>query len=195
LSVVIRPVLLKLQEMVRLFCNGLRTTHHGRSKIEMLSQSLLRKFDEIIARYPLKRSAMAPLLLFAQDEVGYVSDEAIEEVARRLEVRRIEVVEVISYYSMLHRQPVGRYHFQICTNISCMLRGGQELFEHCSKKLGIGHRQTTPDGRFSLEEVECLGACCGAPAVQVNYDYYENLTPEKLDALIEKLRKESGSRS
>lgn len=161
----------------------------------MLSQSLLRKFDEIIARYPLKRSAMAPLLLFAQDEVGYVSDEAIEEVARRLEVRRIEVVEVISYYSMLHRQPVGRYHFQICTNISCMLRGGQELFEHCSKKLGIGHRQTTPDGRFSLEEVECLGACCGAPAVQVNYDYYENLTPEKLDALIEKLRKESGSRS
>jgi NADH-quinone oxidoreductase subunit E len=195
LSVVIRPVLLKLQEMVRLFCNGLRTADHGRSKIEMLSQSLLRKFDEIIARYPLKRSAMAPLLLFAQDEVGYVSDEAIEEVARRLEVRRIEVVEVISYYSMLHRQPVGRYHFQICTNISCMLRGGQELFEHCSKKLGIGHRQTTPDGRFSLEEVECLGACCGAPAVQVNYDYYENLTPEKLDALIEKLRKESGSRS
>jgi NADH-quinone oxidoreductase subunit E len=155
----------------------------------MVRESLLRKFDEIIARYPLKRSAMAPLLLFAQDEVGYVSDEVIEEVARRVEVRPIEVVEVCSYYSMLRRQPVGRYHFQICTNISCMLRGGQELFEHCSRKLGIGHKQTTSDGRFSLEEVECLGACCGAPAAQVNYDYYENLTPEKLDALIEEFRK------
>jgi len=155
----------------------------------MLSESLLRKFDDIIARYPLKRSAMVPLLLYAQDEVGHVSDEVIAEVARRVDVRPIEVTEVISYYSMLHRQPVGKHHIQVCTNISCMLRGADELFEHCCQKLGIGHKQTTSDGLFSLEEVECLGACCGAPAMQVNYDYYENLTPEKVDALIDELKK------
>lgn len=154
----------------------------------MLSDTLKRKFDLIIARYPLKRSAMVPLLLFAQDEVGCVSDEVIEEVARRVEVRPIEVIEVISYYSMLHRRPIGKYNFQICTNVSCMLRGAEEVFGRCSHELGIGHKQTTQDGKFSLEEVECLGACCGAPAIQVNYDYFENLTPEKIDALIERLK-------
>jgi len=155
----------------------------------MLSDTLKAKFDQVIARYPVKRSAIVPLLLYAQDEIGYVSDEVVAEVARRAEVRPIEVVENISYYSMLHRHPVGRYNLQVCTNISCMLRGGEETFSYCAKKLGIGHRQTTEDGLFSLEEVECLGACCGAPAMQVNYDYYENLTPGKIDALIEKLKK------
>ena len=154
----------------------------------MLSEALKRRFDEVIARYPLKRSAIVPLLLFAQDEIGHISDEAIEEIARRAEVRPIEVVEDIGYYSMLHRHPIGKYNLQVCTNISCLLRGGEEVLEHCSRRLGIGHKQTTPDGRFSLEEVECLGACCGAPAMQVNYDFYENLTQEKVDALIQKLK-------
>lgn len=155
----------------------------------MLSESLKAKFDQVIARYPLKRSAIVPLLMFGQDEIGYVSDELIQEIARAVEVRPIEVIEDIGYYSMLHRQPIGKYNFQVCTNISCLLRGGEAMLEHCSKKLGIGHKQTTGDGKFSLEEVECLGACCGAPAMQVNYDFYENLTPEKIDALIERLRK------
>jgi NADH-quinone oxidoreductase subunit E len=155
----------------------------------MLSDSLLKKFDQLIARYPLKRSAMVPLLIYAQDEVGCVSEEVIAEVARRVDVRPIEVVEVVGYYSMLRRKPLGKYNFQVCTNISCMLRGGEEVFEHCSRKLGIKHKQATPDGRFSLEEVECLGACCGAPAMQVNYDFYENLTPAKVDAVIEELKR------
>ncbi len=155
----------------------------------MLSDALKSRFDQVIARYPVKRSAMIPLLLFAQDEIGYVSDELIDEVARRLEVPCVEVVEVISYYSMLHRQPIGQYNLQVCTNISCMLRGAEDIFEHCSRKLGIGHKQTTPDRKFSLEEVECLGACCGGPAMQVNYDFYENLTPKKIDGLIERLRR------
>lgn len=155
----------------------------------MISDSLKARFDQVIARYPLKRSAIVPLLLYAQDEIGYVSDEAIEEVARRVEVRPIEVIETIGYYSMLHRQPIGRHNFQVCTNISCLLRGGDEILEHCKKRLGIRHKETTADGRFSLEEVECLGACCGAPAAQVNYDFYENLTPDKIDELIEELRK------
>jgi len=164
----------------------------------MLSDPLKRKFDEVIARYPLKRSAIVPLLLFAQDEAGYVTDEAVEEIARRVGVRPIEVIEDISYYSMLRRQPMGKYHLQVCTNISCMLRGGEQIFEYVSKKLGIGHKQTTPDGVFSLEEVECLGACCGAPAMQVNYEYFEDLTPERIDALIAALRekgKDQGSRT
>jgi NADH-quinone oxidoreductase subunit E len=116
----------------------------------------------------------------------------IDEVAKRLDVRPIEVVEVIGYYSMLHRKPVGKHNFQVCTNISCMLRGSDEIFDYCCQKLGIKHKETTSDGVFSLEEVECLGACCGAPAMQINYDYYENLTPEKIDALIEQLRKNGG---
>jgi len=94
----------------------------------MLSEPLLKKFDEVIGRYPLKRSAIVPLLLFAQDEIGYITDEAIREIARRVEVRPIEVIEDIGYYSMLHRQPIGKYNFQVCTNISCMLRGGEEIF-------------------------------------------------------------------
>ncbi len=154
----------------------------------MLSDDLKQKFDAVIARYPVKRSAIVPLLMFAQDDEGYVTEEAIQEIARRVGVRPIEVIEDIGYYSMLRRRPIGRYNLQVCTNISCMLRGGEQILEHCSKKLGIGHKQTTPDGHFSLEEVECLGACCGAPAAQVNYDYHENLTPEKIDQLIEELK-------
>jgi NADH-quinone oxidoreductase subunit E len=154
----------------------------------MLSDALLKKFDQVISRYPLKRSAIVPCLLFAQDEIGFISDEVIEEVAHRVEVRPIEVIEDIGYYSMLHRKPLGKYNLQVCTNVSCMVRGGEEILEHCKKRLGIGHKETTPDGLFSLEEVECLGACCGAPAMQVNYDFYEDLTLEKVDALLEKLR-------
>ena len=155
----------------------------------MISDALKNKFDQVIARYPVKRSAIVPLLMFGQDEIGYVSDELVEEIARRVEVGRIEVIEDIGYYSMLHRRPIGKYNFQVCTNISCLLRGGEEILDHCSKRLGIGHKQTTPDGLFSLEEVECLGACCGAPAMQVNYGYYEDLTAEKIDKLIEQLKR------
>ncbi|HEY6293449.1 MAG TPA: NAD(P)H-dependent oxidoreductase subunit E [Terriglobia bacterium] len=154
----------------------------------MLSEALQKTFDEVIARYPVKRSAIVPLLLFAQDEIGYITDEAIEEIARQVEVQPIEVIEDIGYYSMLHRRPIGKYNLQVCTNVSCQLRGAEEILDHCSKRLGIGHKQTTADGLFSLEEVECLGACCGAPAMQVNYDFHENLTSAKVDALIDQLR-------
>ena len=161
----------------------------------MLSDELLKKFDEVISHYPMKRSGIVPCLLFAQDELGFISDEVIEEVARRVEVRPIEVIENIGYYSMLHRKPLGKYNLQVCTNISCMARGAEVILEHCRNRLGINHKETTPDGLFSLEEVECLGACCGAPAMQVNYDFYEDLTPQKIDSLLEKLRKGSGKGS
>jgi NADH-quinone oxidoreductase subunit E len=136
-----------------------------------------------------QRSAVVPMLIYAQDEVGACTTELIAEVARRCKVDAMQVDEVIGYYSMLHRKPQGKYHVQVCTNISCMLVGGEELYEHAKKKLGIDHKETTPDGQFSLEEVECMGACSWAPAVEINYDFHHFVTPEKLDQLIDGLRK------
>lgn len=155
------------------------------------SPELEARFAKMIANYPpgRQKGALIPMLLYAQDEVGAVTDEVIEEVSRRLDVSRVEVEEVLGYYTMLTREPRGKYHLQICTNISCMLTGGEELFQHACRKLGIGNREKTPDGQFSLEEVECLGACSWAPAMQVNYDFHYQMTPEKLDQLIESLRK------
>ena len=122
---------------------------------------------------------------------GYLSDEAVAEIARRLDLTELDVRNVISYYSMLTTKPRGKYNVQVCTNISCMLRGAEDVFHHCKQKLGIGHKQTTPDGLFTLEEVECIGACSWAPAVQVNYDFHENLTPEQMDKVLDQYRKES----
>src|ERR1043165_2845859 len=157
----------------------------------MFSEQLSKKFDKMVTNYPTKRSALVPMLLFAQDEVGHLSDEVIANIAKRVELTDLEVRNVISYYSLLHTKPMGKYHVQVCTNISCLLRGGEEVLEHCKQKLGIGHKQTTPDGTFSLEEVECIGACSWAPALQVNYDFHENLTSEKMDSVLEQYRKRS----
>ena len=143
------------------------------------------RFTMMVGHYPTKRSVLVPTLLYAQDEIGHLSDEVIQEIARRLELTELDVRNVISYYSMLTTKPRGKYNVQVCTNIACMLRGGEELFAHCRKKLGIGHKQTTEDGRFTLEEVECIGACSWAPAIQVNYDFHENLTVEKLDKVLD----------
>jgi NADH-quinone oxidoreductase subunit E len=147
------------------------------------------RFAEMVPHYPTKRSALVPTLLYAQDEVGFLSDEVITEIATRLDLTELEVHNVISYYSMLTLKPRGRFNVQVCTNISCMVRGGEEILHHCAKKLGIGNKGTTPDGLFSLEEVECIGACSWAPAAQVNYDFHENLTPEKMDEVLEEYRK------
>jgi NADH-quinone oxidoreductase subunit E len=154
-----------------------------------ISEKLDKFFDAKMGEYPTKRSFLVPMLLYTQDELGYITDEAITHLAKKTDLTELEVRNVISYYSMLHTKPVGKYHVQVCTNISCMLRGGEELLEHCEKKLGIGHKQTTPDKVFSLEEVECIGACSWAPAVQVNYDFHENLTAEKMDKVLELYRK------
>jgi len=150
----------------------------------VVSEKLDKFFDEKIKEYPTQRSFLVPMLLYTQDELGYLTEDAIAYLASKAGVTELEVRNVISYYSMLHTKPRGKYHVQVCTNISCLLRGGEELFQHCKKKLGVGHKQTTPDGMFSLEEVECIGACSWAPAVQVNYDFHENLTPETMDAVL-----------
>ena len=153
-----------------------------------LSQTLEAKFKELAGRYPVKRSALIPMMLYAQDELGFLGDEILEEIAKRLNLNKIQVEETLEYYSMLRRKPAGRHHIQVCTNVSCMARGVNELFEHVRKRLGIGNKEVSPSGTFSLEEVECMGACTGAPAMQVNYDFYENLDPDKVDAIFEQLQ-------
>jgi NADH-quinone oxidoreductase subunit E len=155
------------------------------------SPELEARIEKLLKSYPAgrERSAVVPMLMYAQDEIGSVTPELVEEVARRAGITALQVNEVVSYYSMLHRQPLGKHHIQICTNISCMLTGGAELWDHACRKLGLGHKEVSPDGQFSLEEVECMGACSWAPAIQVNYEFHHNMTPEKLDRLIDDLRK------
>jgi NADH-quinone oxidoreductase subunit E len=143
----------------------------------------------MLGHYPTKRSVLVPTLLFAQDEIGYLTDEAILEIAGRLDLTELEVRNVISYYSLLTTKPRGKYNVQVCTNIACMLRGAEELFAHCRKKLGVGHKQTTSDGLFTLEEVECIGACSWAPAVQGSYDFHENLTSDKMDKVLDEYKR------
>jgi len=152
-----------------------------------LSPALSAKFEKLQSSYPVKRSALIPMLMYAQDEYGYVSDEMIAEIGRRLDLNNVQIEETLAYYSMLRRKPMGKYHVQICTNVACMLKGGSALLERAKKRLEIGHKEATADGVFSLEEVECIGACTGAPAMQVNYDFYENLTPVKFDRIVQDL--------
>src|SRR5215471_13210954 len=152
-----------------------------------LSPQLAARFEKLENAYPVKRSALIPMMMYAQDEFGCVSDEMIEEIAKRLDLNTVQVEETLAYYSMLRRKPMGKFHVQVCTNVACMLRGGYDILEQAKRRLEIGHKETTEDGVFSLEEVECIGACTGAPALQVNYDFFENVSPQKFDRLIEDL--------
>jgi NADH-quinone oxidoreductase subunit E len=153
------------------------------------SPELEKRIERLIASYPTgrQRSALIPMLMYCQDEVGSVTDELMEECARRLGLSRLQVDEVIGYYSMLHKRPIGRFHVQVCTNISCLLRGGEELMEHAKRKMALGHKEVSTDGVFSLEEVECMGACSWAPAIQIGYDFHHNVTPDMFDRLIDDL--------
>jgi NADH-quinone oxidoreductase subunit E len=148
------------------------------------------RFKKLLNSYPpgRTRSAVVPMLLYAQDEVGCVSQELVEEVARRCGVTPLQVDEVIGYYSMLHRKPLGKYHVQVCTNIACQVVGGEELYEHAGRSLRLGNREVSTDGLISLEEVECMGACSWAPAIQINYDFHHYVTPERFDRLMQALR-------
>src|SRR5260370_475361 len=135
----------------------------------LFAPELAARFDKLVTIYPLRRSALVPMLLYAQDEIGYVSDAVIAEIAQRIGILELDVRNVLSYYSMLRTKPAGKYNVQVCTNISCMLRGGYEILDHCKAKLGIGHKQVTKAAVFSLEEGECIVACSSPPAIQINY--------------------------
>jgi NADH-quinone oxidoreductase subunit E len=143
---------------------------------------------EIIARYPRRKSALIPLLHVAQEQDGWVTDDAMEHLAELVEVTPAEVLGTCSFYEMFKREPVGRYVLNICTNISCQLLGGEELLEHAEETLGVKAGGTTPDGLFTIEDVECIAACTEAPCLQVNYRYRYKVTPEEFDQMVDQLR-------
>ena len=151
------------------------------------SDSGRREFEALLARYPDKEAAILPALYIAQREFGYVSDDAIFYIAGLLGVPPSQIEGVATFYTMFNRKPVGKYHLQICANISCSLLGAESLIEHVSKKLGVRPGETTPDGKFTLSTAECLGSCGTAPVMQVNDEYHENLTVESIDRILDQL--------
>jgi NADH-quinone oxidoreductase subunit E len=146
-----------------------------------------REFERLLTRYPDKDAVILPALHLAQKEQGYVSDEAIVHIAELLSTSPARIEGVATFYTMYNRKPVGKYHVQICRNISCSLLGAEHLIGHVSRKLGVKPGETTPDGKFTLTKVECLGSCGTAPVMQVNDDYHENLDEARIDAILDNL--------
>jgi len=149
------------------------------------------RIKKILSRYPTKMAACLPLLYLAQEEFGEVSPEAMELVAQTLELSTSHVYGVATFYTMYNKEKVGRYHVQTCTNVSCMLCGAYDVLGRLETKLGIKAGQTTEDGLFTLTEVECLAYCGTAPAIQVNEEIHELISPDKVDELIDRLKAEA----
>jgi len=154
----------------------------------MLSEAACRQIQALISKYPKKRSALIPSLQLAQDETGYISPEIMCQLAGIFDLSPNEIHEVASFYTMLYKKPMGKYVIQVCTNISCMLCNAEEIVAHLTGKLGIALGETTPDGKYTLLEVECLGSCGTSPVMQINEDYHEDLTPEKVDRILDSLK-------
>jgi NADH-quinone oxidoreductase subunit E len=154
-------------------------------------KDLTPEFAAMKERFPagFESSLVLPCLRRIQEERGFVGDDDIDRLARFLAVPRIQIEEVLSYYSQFRRAPIGRWHLQACRNLSCSMRGAEGVIAHIERRLGIAPGQTTPDGRYSLSTVECLGSCGTAPVVMVNETYHEDMSAERLDALIESLPK------
>lgn len=148
------------------------------------------RFQRLLTRYPERRAALIPTLVIANREFGWLSREVQQYVASRLDLPESFVLNTATFYTMLRKKPVGKHHVQVCINVACYLKGANALVAHLEKRLGIGLGETTPDGLFSLEGVQCLAACGTAPAIQVDDTYHENMTIEKLDALIDRLAAE-----
>lgn len=153
------------------------------------SDENLKKIDEIIKKYPVKKPAVMPVLYLGQEQNGWISGEVMEEVARVLDMHAEEVLGIVTFYTMYYQKPMGKNHIQVCTNVSCMLRGAYEIYDQVKEKLGLENMGVTEDRQFSLEEVECMGSCGTAPMLAVNEDYYENLSKEKVEEILESLKK------
>lgn len=155
----------------------------------MFSQETEERFKHLASIYPQKRSALIPMLLLAQKEHGYVKAETIEYIAKYLDLNASEVDSIMSFYTLLRRRPVGKYHILICTNLACLLRGSDDIESCVKRKLGVGLGEITPDGLFSAIEFECLGSCTTAPCIQINGEFHENLDVPKTENLLDELRK------
>jgi len=152
-----------------------------------LSEQTKKKIEEIVSRYARKEAALLPVLHLVQHELGFISSQEERQVADLLGIRPIKVKEVVTFYTMINQEPVGQYHIQVCSNISCSLLGSGPLIDHLKSKLGIEVGETTEDKRFTLSTVECLGACEQAPCMMINFDYYGNLDKEKIDEILDSL--------
>jgi NADH-quinone oxidoreductase subunit E len=152
------------------------------------SEDVLSEIQGILARYPDKRSAILPVLNIAQREFGWISEPTMVYIAELLDLTPPKVFEVVTFYTLLNQKPVGKYLLQLCRTLSCSLVGSDELISYLMKKLDIRIGETTSDGLFTLRTVECLGSCGTAPMMQVNHTYYENLTREKVDRILDELR-------
>ena len=152
------------------------------------SPETLKQFEATVARYPKKEAAMLPVLYLAQHEFGHLGPEAVEYVAKLMDQPPARVQGVVSFYTMYNMKPIGRHHIQVCRTLPCALRGSEAVTAFLKKKLGVDCGQTTPDGRFTLSEVECLASCGTAPMMQVNDEYYENLTEEKINQVLEAMK-------
>ncbi len=148
----------------------------------------IERINKEIAKYPVKKPAVMATLYIAQEQNGFISNEVIKEVSLLLNMTAEEVLGVVTFYTMYYQKPMGKNHIQVCTNVSCMLRGGYEIWNQVKEKLGLENMGVTEDHKFSLEEVECMGSCGTAPMLAVNEDYYENLTKEKVEELINSLK-------
>ena len=160
------------------------------TKKVVLSAAAEKRATEIIPRYPQSRSAIMPLLYIAQDELGYISQEAVEWVADKLSIAPVQVCEVATFYTMYYKKPVGKYHFQVCRTLPCALRGAKMVSEFLHNKFGLKPGEVSADGLWSFEEVECLGSCGTAPMCQINDVFFENLTESKLETIIARIDKE-----
>jgi len=152
------------------------------------SQETRKQFDEVVNRYPEKKSAILPVLYMAQKEFGHLSQEAIAYVAKLMDIPAARLYGIVTFYTMFNMRPVGRHHLQVCRTLPCALLGSERITNYLKKKLGINLGETTPDGRFTLSEVECLASCGTAPVMQINDDYCENLSEEKIDKIFENLK-------
>jgi NADH-quinone oxidoreductase subunit E len=153
----------------------------------VFSAAVEAEIDRHLAKYPVKRSAILPLMFIVQRERGYLDPPGVQYLADRLQLRVTDIWEVATFYSMINTRPVGKYHIQVCKTLSCKIMGEGKITEHVCKKLGIKPGETTADGRFSLSLVECLGSCGTAPMFQLNFAYHENLTPERVDQILDSL--------
>src|SRR5207253_1653009 len=156
-------------------------------EMAVFSPDVEAEIDRHLAKYPSKRSAILPLMFIVQRERGYLDPPGVWYLAKRLKLRITDIWEVATFYSMIHIKPIGKYHIQVCKTLSCKLLGSDKITQHCAEKIGIEVGETTSDGRFSLSEVECLGSCGTAPMFQINFDYHENLTTEKIDQILDSL--------
>ncbi len=154
----------------------------------MFTESELKQVEQIKSRYPEPKAALMPVLWMAQEKLGWISTETMKYVAQLLNLEPAHVMGVVSFYSMYFDKPMGRHHIQVCTNVSCMLRGGDEIYKSVCGMLGLGNKERSADGKFSIEEVECMGACGGAPMIAVNEEYHENMTPTAAGALLSSLK-------